>query len=261
MRVLIVGVGSRGDVAPYVGLGQRLQRAGCQVAIATHSAFTDMVRDVGLEWRALSGDTRSLIRARMQPGSEAVRRRAVINFVSGIGDDLVHAAALGTDVILTCLGQAPLSCLVAAAFGVPSMGAYLVPSVPTAEFPLPGSTQAGDDMSRMDNRAAGQRVLAQARTIYADVLPRLSRRLGLPRDACEIVWDQWLGYSGWPISHGYSSAIVPRPADWPDNVEVVGYWWPALSPNWEPRQELTEFLAAGSPPVFVGFGSMGVGLG
>jgi UDP:flavonoid glycosyltransferase YjiC (YdhE family) len=257
MRVLIVGVGSRGDVAPYVGLGQRLQRAGCQVAVATHDTFADMVREIGLEWRRLSGDSRSLIRARMQPGSEADRRRATIDFVSAISDDIVHAADLGTDIILTCLGQTPLSWLVAMGFGVPCMGVYLAPAVPTAEFPMPGSARPDDG----DNRAAGQRMLDQARTIYADVLPRLCRRLGLPEDAGEAVWGRWFGTSGLPISLGYSPAIVPRPADWPDSVEVVGYWWPAVPPNWQPSRELTEFLAAGPAPVFVGFGSMGVGVG
>jgi UDP:flavonoid glycosyltransferase YjiC (YdhE family) len=32
MRVLIVTAGSRGDVAPFTGLGRRLQQAGHQVA-------------------------------------------------------------------------------------------------------------------------------------------------------------------------------------------------------------------------------------
>jgi sterol 3beta-glucosyltransferase len=257
MRVLIVAVGSRGDVAPYVGLGERLQQAGCQVAIATHDTFSDMVGGIGLEWRKLSGDPQSLIRARMQPGSEADRRRSTIDFVSAISDDIVRAVELGTDVILTCLGQTPLSWLVAMGFGVPCMGVYLAPAVPTREFPMPGSAPPDDG----DNRAAGQRMLDQARTIYADVLPRLSRRLGLPEDAGEAVWDRWFGTSGLPISLGYSPAVVPRPADWPDSVEVVGYWWPAVPPNWQPSQELTAFLAAGPPPVFVGFGSMGVGVG
>jgi sterol 3beta-glucosyltransferase len=37
MRVLIVTAGSRGDVAPFTGLGQRLQEAGYQVAISSRS--------------------------------------------------------------------------------------------------------------------------------------------------------------------------------------------------------------------------------
>jgi sterol 3beta-glucosyltransferase len=205
------------------------------------------------------GDPRSLIRDRMRPESD--RRRATVEFMSGIGDDIARAARLGTDVILTCLGQAPLSYLVASALGVPSMGVYLAPSVPAQEFALPGATLAGDEPGRTDHRAAGQRLLERARGIYVEVLPRLAHRLGLAQEACDMVWDEWLGQSGWPISLGYSPAILPRPADWPPSVEVVGYWWPPLPARWQPSPELSEFLTADPPPVFVGFGSMGVGHG
>jgi sterol 3beta-glucosyltransferase len=229
------------------------------VAIATHRTFADTVRDVGLEWRAVSGDPRELIRARLQRGgSEA--RTATRDFVSAIGDDIAEAADLGTDVVLTCLGQTPLSSLVAEGLGVPSMGVYLAPAVPTREFPMPGSREASDDPG-LDNRTAGRQILDRARNVYADVLPRLTRRLGLSPDTTERILDQWLGTSGWPISLGYSPAVVPRPKDWPESVEVVGYWWPPMSPNWRPSAVLSDFLVAGPPPVFIGFGSMGVGVG
>jgi hypothetical protein len=39
-------------------------------------------------------------------------------------------------------------------------------------------------------------------------------------------------------------------------LDVVGYWWSQRAPDWRPPAALVEFLAAGPPPVFVGFGSM-----
>ena len=56
LRVLIVTAGSRGDVAPFTGLGQGLQLAGHRVALAAHDRFADLVRGCGLEYRALPGD-------------------------------------------------------------------------------------------------------------------------------------------------------------------------------------------------------------
>jgi UDP:flavonoid glycosyltransferase YjiC (YdhE family) len=49
---------------------------------------------------------------------------------------------------------------------------------------------------------------------------------------------------------------MPLPADWPPAVEVSGYWWPARPEGWQPPRDLVDFLAAGPPPVFIGFGSM-----
>jgi hypothetical protein len=51
-------------------------------------------------------------------------------------------------------------------------------------------------------------------------------------------------------------AVVPPPADWRDGLEVVGYWWPARPTGWSPPADLENFLNAGPPPVFIGFGSM-----
>jgi len=50
--------------------------------------------------------------------------------------------------------------------------------------------------------------------------------------------------------------VLPRPADWRPGLAVTSYWWPAGAPGWHPPADLEDFLAAGAPPVFIGFGSM-----
>lgn len=42
---------------------------------------------------------------------------------------------------------------------------------------------------------------------------------------------------------------------------MTGYWWPARPRGWRPPAELADFLQAGPPPVFIGFGSMAPGQG
>ncbi|MNX93099.1 hypothetical protein D3C86_1252740 [compost metagenome] len=55
--------------------------------------------------------------------------------------------------------------------------------------------------------------------------------------------------------YAYSPSIVPVPSDWGGDVLVSGYWF--LDDNrWQPSPTLASFLAAGPPPVYVGFGSM-----
>ncbi|MFF5078419.1 glycosyltransferase [Actinoplanes sp. NPDC000266] len=237
MRVLIVTAGSRGDVAPFTGLGQRLRRAGHDVALAAHERFGGLVREAGLEHRALPGDPVELTRARTAAPSPEAARAVFSGFLDELGDGVVAAVGAGADVVLSAFGPAPLSRAVAERAGIPSAGVYLAPGVPTAEFPPPGWPAGGG----VDNLAAGREVLERTGSLYADVL----LRLGLS------VSDQ-----DWPIFHGYSPAVVPRPADWPASVRVTGYWWPASPPGWRPPRELADFLQAGPPPVFIGFGSM-----
>jgi len=251
MRVLIVTAGSRGDVAPFTGLGRRLQEAGHQVALAAHVRFADLVRECGLEYRALPGDPVELVRARTAAPSPEAARSVFAAFLDELGDGVIAAVAAGADVLLTAFGPAPLSRVVAEGFGIPSLGVYLAPGVPTREFPPPGWPVTGRP-SPADNVAAGREVLARTGSLYADVLRRLRTRLDLPAPAAERPSPP----DDWPICHGFSPAVVPRPADWPANVHVTGYWWPARPPGWRPPDLLVDFLQAGPAPVFVGFGSM-----
>jgi sterol 3beta-glucosyltransferase len=249
MRIVIVTAGSRGDVAPFTGLGLRLQQAGHQVALAAHDRFADLVRGVGLEHRSLPGDPLELTRARTAAPSPEAARSVFAAFLDDLGEGVLAVAAAGADLVLTAFGPAPLSRTVAEGLGIPSLGVYLAPGVPTREFPPPGWPITG---SAADNLAAGREVLARSGSLYADVLRRLRARLDLagpppgPPD-------------NWPICHGFSPAVVPRPADWPAAVHVTGYWWPATPPGWRPPDLLVDFLLAGPPPVFVGFGSMTAG--
>ena len=64
-----------------------------------------------------------------------------------------------------------------------------------------------------------------------------------------------LAYEPYPVLHGYSTHVVPRPDDWGDFVHVTGYWF-LDDPDWTPPDDLSAFLDEGDPPVYIGFGSM-----
>jgi len=50
--------------------------------------------------------------------------------------------------------------------------------------------------------------------------------------------------------------VLPPPADWDERMHVTGYWFLDPVDAWTPPADLLEFLQAGSPPIFIGFGSM-----
>ncbi len=251
MQIVIVTAGSRGDVAPFTGLGQRLRQDGHKVALAAHQPFAALVRGSGLEYRLLPGDPLGLIRARSAATSSEAADALTEAFLGDLGGGVI-AAAGGADVLLTAFGPAPLSRPAGEAMGIPVIGTYLAPAVPTGEFLLPGSPQPTRP-GRRGNLEAGRALLRQAAKRYERVLARLRADLGLRGSSC----DGTLGPArGWPVCHGFSPAVIPRPANWAPEADAAGYWWPAMPRAWRPPDALISFLQAGPPPVFIGFGSM-----
>jgi UDP:flavonoid glycosyltransferase YjiC (YdhE family) len=254
MRILIVTAGSRGDVAPFTGLGRRLLDAGHEVAVAAHPLLATLVSGCGLTYRPLPGDPQELILAWSRAASREEARALTRAYVDGLADGVVTAVAGGCDLVLTAAGPAPLSRTAGDAFGVPVIGTYLVPGFATGQFPLPGAPGV-DDLGPEGNLAAGQTVVRRAEGLFADAVTRLRARLALSPGASSVPGDIR------PVFHGFSPVVVPRPADWPSQVEVAGYWWPARPDGWQPAAELVDFLQAGPPPVYIGFGSMAPGQG
>ncbi|MEU8382095.1 glycosyltransferase [Streptosporangium sp. NPDC048865] len=99
MRVLIVGVGTRGDVAPYTGLGVRLREAGHEVTIAAHKPYAELVTGAGLGFVSLPGDPLPAL-----TGPFSVRLRSFEEY----GEHLVEglAALAGREADLLLLGMA-----------------------------------------------------------------------------------------------------------------------------------------------------------
>ncbi len=58
-----------------------------------------------------------------------------------------------------------------------------------------------------------------------------------------------------PILYGVSRSLIHKPADWPTDSYICGQWI-SPEPQWSAPPALSEFLAAGEPPLYVGFGSM-----
>ncbi|MFJ9691046.1 glycosyltransferase [Kitasatospora sp. NPDC101183] len=257
MRILIATAGSRGDVAPFTGLGVRLRAAGHQVAVATHDTFAEAVRDAGLEFRPLpvdpraelsSAEGRRLLRAGTGPAAIAQLLRMGRRFMPALGEGIVAAAELGADLLLTTSTTDALGQVAAEAADIPSLGLHLQPLSPTREF-APAVTGVRS-LGRAGNLLAGHAVQAAVDQLFAPAVRGLRRRLGLPA----------LGVAGsrrrHAVLHGFSPTVVPRPADWHPRLDVAGYWWPPEQPGWRPPARLLDFLAAGPPPVFVGFGSL-----
>ncbi|MEV0123123.1 glycosyltransferase [Streptomyces sp. NPDC050703] len=252
-RILITAAGSYGDVAPYTGLGARLREAGYDVALAAQAPFAPQVRAAGLAFRELPADEGA-----SRAGGRRELMRTAAAFVRGLGNGLADAGGEGADLLVLSTTTAPLGWHIAEAMAIPALGAYLQPVHPTGAFPP--VVGAARSLGGPGNRALGRFSLRMVDRVYADAVRDLRARLALPAARPGEVRAR-RERAGWPVLHGFSPAVVPRPADWRAGLDVVGNWWPYAAPEDALPAELTEFLRAGPPPVFIGFGSMAGGEG
>ncbi|GGV14037.1 glycosyl transferase [Streptomyces filipinensis] len=254
MRILIATAGSRGDVAPYTGLGAALAAAGHEVTLATTDAFAPLAQGAGLGFRRLPADPRG--HGRGGSGRELMRTAAA--FVTELGRGFADAVAEGTDLLLLSATTAPLGWHLTEATGTPSLGVYLQPAAATGDFP-PVIT-AMRSLGRAGNRAAGRFALRMADRVFAPAVTELRRDLGLP-PLSAVAMRRRRERENWPVLHGFSTALVPRPADWRPGLEVAGTFWPHVGPDEHLPGAVEDFLRAGPRPVLVGFGSMANGEG
>jgi UDP:flavonoid glycosyltransferase YjiC (YdhE family) len=80
-------------------------------------------------------------------------------------------------------------------------------------------------------------------------------RLGMPSAPFFMPSNQ-PGIARGPVLYGFSPEVLPRSPDWGDDVEITGYWFADEPEGWTPPPALEQFIARGSKPVCIGFGSM-----
>ncbi|MFD5515578.1 glycosyltransferase [Streptomyces sp. NPDC127066] len=252
--------GSRGDVAPFTGLGHGLVRAGHDVTLVTHGCFADLVSGSGVGFHALPVDPRAELESgrgrrlhRSATGAGKIIRLAGIarSLVGRLTDGMI-AAARSSDVLLLSGPLGPLGYAVAEGLGLPGMGVHLQPLAPTREFapPVAGAGSWGPAV----NRAAGYGVNLAVERVYAQTVRNLREELGLPPMG-PLALRRARERRAWPVHHGFSPLVVPRPRDWRHGLDVCGYWWPYDGQDARLPSALEDFLDAGPAPVFVGLGS------
>ncbi|TAK11162.1 MAG: glycosyltransferase [Anaerolineae bacterium] len=262
MRITMVAVGTRGDVQPLIALSLGLQRAGFEVNFATHHSFESFVTGFGLPFNPLAGNPQELIHTEevqgwLKSGSNPIE---FAHHFLQIAEKLVHevthdtlAACQGTDaIIFTALGAAAFD--IGESMKIPVIGAGLQPITPTRAYP-PMLMPVDFNPGNIGNLIGHHAMLNLFYRPVAGHIRAWRKELGLKphglRGPFRRVFREKI-----PILYGYSPSVLPQPPDWPDWHRVTGYWFLDEVKGWQPPAELESFLAAGPPPVYVGFGSM-----
>jgi sterol 3beta-glucosyltransferase len=252
VRVSLLSVGSRGDVQPLVALGAGLQEAGHDVRLATHERYSSLVTHHGLEFAPLAeGDlSRGTETEEGRRWIEARGRRlpAAVGFVRDARSvarrrltDAV-AACEDADAIVAANLAMVLGWQVAGFRRVPLVRAYIEPPAwmitrRSTRRLAPVVRQAGWLAARPWLNAVRRDALGWGPVPRREPLADLDRR----RE---------------PALFAFSAAVLPPPPRLGDWFQVTGYWFLRGTDDPVPPPVLTDFLAAGPPPVSIGFGAM-----
>ncbi|KAG8739387.1 hypothetical protein FRC10_005679 [Ceratobasidium sp. 414] len=276
MSVNIMIVGSRGDVQPFLALGQKLQQHGHTVRLATHETFRQLVKDAGLRFFNIGGDPHELMSYMVRnpgliPGFESLKNGDIGKKQKMVGeilegcfqscfrpdDEQDGGALFAADAIISNPPTfAHIHC--AEALGIPLLLSFTMPWCATAAFPHPlvNIKQSPKHESKLVNYYSyGLVDIMTWQGLGRTINKFRMKRLGLSYlntqsavgmiERCNIPWTYCL-----------SPALVPRPADWMSHIDVVGFYFLDLAKGYTPPKDLDDFLAAGEPPIYIGFGSI-----
>ncbi len=264
MRVVILTVGSRGDIQPCLALGLGLKAAGHQVCIATERIYQEWLTQEGLEYAYLPGDTKKrladepwfklLEETRDRPILSAYR--AYREFLLPTLRELLDAAwdaCQGADAIIG-LPTVYAGSHIAEKLGIPFFGTWTCPFTPTRYFPHSWSRLAqqqwlGGTLNRFTYWVPQ---FLDQKMLMGTINQWRKETLNLPK-----MGENGVNTSSFPTLYGFSPSVVSPPPDWDNNVHVTGYWLLNRISSVQPPEDLVNFIAAGSPPVYIGFGSIG----
>jgi sterol 3beta-glucosyltransferase len=262
MKIVIFALGSRGDVQPYIALGRGLAAAGHSVRLLATENFRELVAGYGLEFVAVGSSTEAAAQE-LQHLIEQGQTRKLFAAQARLAEAQAHtaaahglAAAQSADLLVAGLGGLFVAWSLAEKLGIPFVQAHLVPITPTRAFasvlaPQLPNTPLAPLTNALSHRLAEQMLWQMSRS--ADARAR-SEVLGMPSAP---FWGPFAALrDAAPILYGYSAHALPRPADWPAAIHLTGFWFLEPPAGWQPPADLVRFLAAGPPPVYIGFGSM-----
>jgi sterol 3beta-glucosyltransferase len=243
-RIMVLTAGSTGDVEPFAALAERLATRGHQVALAADPGFESLAPGEGVEFAPIRADFQSLL-----PTPERKRpslRGDVLPVIRGVLQDSWSVAQASQPEVIVAHEKTLAAPHIAERLGIPHVQALTVPMLtPTREFPLPAMVR--HDLGGLLNRASYRLVGLLTRPYSGVIRSWREDDLGLAARGKPPPPARTL--------YCYSPSLVPTPRDWPPDAVATGYWLREGDDEEPVDPGLEDFVAAGAPPVYIGFGS------
>lgn len=259
MRVLLLPMGSAGDVHPFLGIGVELKKRGHDVIAIVNEHFKKATLDAGLtyiefgtasDFRKISDDPDLW---NPKKGLETIFNRGVLpNLEPAMKLVSEHHKPSDTILLSSTLGLAARCA--SEKFKIPMVTCHLAPScfLSTYRAPKMEGVPMPDWAPRIWKRFIWWAGVKITDGIITPELNKFRAKHGL-KPVHKIISEWWhspdklLGL--WPEWFG------PKQADWPKRTVLTGFPMFDEAGQHKIESELEEFLAGGSPPVVFAPGS------
>ncbi|KAI5059897.1 hypothetical protein GOP47_0024317 [Adiantum capillus-veneris] len=264
LEIAMLIVGTRGDVQPFVAIGKRLRERGHRVRLATHANFRGFVTSNGLEFYPLGGDPKILAGYMVKnkgflpsgPSEISMQKKQLKAIMNSLLPACTKADGSGAPFNADAIIANPPAyghVHVAEYLDVPLHIFFTMPWTPTNEFPHPLARVKQQAGYRMSYHVGDSLMWWGMRGLINEF--RVKELKLNPMNYFN--WNQG-SISHLPTGYMWSPHLVPKPKDWGQRVDVVGFCFLSLANNYEPPDALVKWLATGEKPIYVGFGSLPV---
>jgi len=260
--------GTRGDVQPYIALALALIEKGHQVVLSAPGDFKDFVEGFGIPFFSLYGEAETAMNS---PEGQAILKtensiKLMKYYFKAI--DLVKVPLRNSyfesisrvDYIIANAATLPIVSAIAEKQRKKIAYTYFMPPViPTTEFPM-------EDFRLLNAGWYNKLTYKIARGLFWRFVKantnEYRRELGLP-----VLAENILDYIDRqrPLDlYCFSPSLIPQPKDWMSHHKITGFL--TVPPRKRETHEydkvseaLAGWLSEGDRPIYIGFGSNGVG--
>jgi UDP:flavonoid glycosyltransferase YjiC (YdhE family) len=226
MKVVLASYGTRGDVEPFATVGRELLRRGHDVCMAVPPNMVGFLETVGFAAVAFGPEPLSSVRSRTveDPASAMAEQVEYLSRAMEEWGTTLTALANGADLLITGRIEQGLAANVAEYHGIPQAALHFFPGAHARLSGWAGdTTEEAEDAQR---RALGLREATGHSTRSLEI--QAYDALCFPELAAE-----WADGDSWRPFVGALTLELPTEAD----------------------DEVLSWIAAGTPPIYFGFGS------
>ncbi|MCG8307598.1 MAG: glycosyltransferase [Cytophagales bacterium] len=265
MKAVLLSLGTRGDIEPFLAVAEKLKRSGCDVVCSFPMQFQTYVDETKYKFYGLSEKFLEVIegeKAKLLIGGKG----NLFQKVSAMIWILKNARPMQKEVIVQqhdiIEAEQPdiivynQKCLYPAVWGLKHNGkTTLLSPLPCTihEYDRHASLGMGNDLgsflNKLTYRFSNFFLFLTIKSSTKKYHRELGLKINLATIKSHILKKEKTIYT-------ISPNLFTRPSDWGAHVRVVGYHEKASGSDWEPAQELLAFIEKYERIIFITFGSM-----